>query len=85
MTTENAPDRLYCEDCKFCAVPETGLQFARCQNPNASMESNDGFVARVLIAHAFCSVTRGIPAQCGPQAKWFEPKDTLVAAPKGGE
>lgn len=74
-------DRKYCEDCRFCFVPPSGIKFARCMAEGAVDQSFDKFVSRQfdgLEEHQYASTMR--VAQCGPAANWFEPKQAEAVA-----
>lgn len=67
----------YCEDCRFYARGALGHTTSRCGSPKAAQVGSDRYVARDLDQAPFCSTMR--IAQCGPEAKWFEAKQTVAA------
>lgn len=80
QTTTETPIRRYCEDCRFCQVPATGLAYARCGNSKApAMSLGDKYVARQFDKPVFAASARGDAKLCGPDANWFEPAPATAA------
>lgn len=79
---ENATQgRRYCEDCRFCQVGVAGLSTARCGNPKApKISSGDQYVARQFDRPTFASIMRDNADKCGPDAAWFEAKQSEAEA-----
>lgn len=77
-------ERRYCEDCRFCFVPPSGIEFARCISPAAPTEdlTERRFLSRRFDVemHPYSSVMRMGDHRCGQDGKWFEPKIEVEAA-----
>ncbi len=67
----------YCEQCRFFVASINGMPFSKCSAPGAAQMTGDRFVAAELDQPPYCSTMR--VSQCGPSAKWFEPKQTVAA------
>lgn len=67
----------YCEQCIHFVRSLNGLSFSKCGAPKAEQVSGDRFVARELDVPPYASTMR--IAQCGPEARWFEAKQTVAA------
>lgn len=67
--------RKYCEDCRFCQVPVTGIAHARCGEPRAKkLTGGSEFVAREFDRPTYAATARTDTQQCGPSAAWFQAK-----------
>jgi hypothetical protein len=77
-----SPSKKYCEDCRLCFVPPSGLEYSRCMAPGAFSSDARIFISRKFDAeqHRYASATRCDVNMCGPVAAWFEPKTEAEAA-----
>ena len=60
-----------CKDCRFHYQPTELFGFHLCNNPNAHYTSPVTGESQEQL----CASLRIISADCGPEGKWFEPKD----------
>lgn len=73
-------ERKYCEDCRFCQVGATGIHYARCGEPRASMQTGGSeFVSRQFDKPSYAASVRLDAQQCGRGAAWFQAKDQAEA------
>ena len=68
----------FCKDCKWCCAD--GGFFWRSVTPNAKcgyVKNNRNVMVTgdIRDSRDFCSINRGCEHLCGPDAKWFEPKE----------
>jgi hypothetical protein len=63
--------RLYCEDCCYVQVPDTGKNYARCGHPEAVATGGDRFVARELDKPPHAATMRERGDKCGHDGEWF--------------
>lgn len=68
---QNTTERRYCEDCRFCATPSTGIAYARCSKAPETT-SADRFVSRQFNKPSYAATMRADVKLCGPDAAWFE-------------
>jgi hypothetical protein len=84
MSTQQPQERRYCENCRFCIVPESGLRYARCER--AGIRDDGAHYISPKFAgpkpDEFCSTVRSstAPDRCGPSALWFEAKPAVQEA-----
>lgn len=73
-------DKKYCENCKHCFVPPSGLKYARCAKfPSLAAER---FISKEFDEweeHRYCSSVRVNDELCGSTAKLFEAKEVANA------
>ena len=73
----------YCEDCRWCKIPESGeKKYAKCVAPSNPVTGSlvfRGDEGKYVIEYCATLRNSGDAINCGPQARWFEPKLAIVA------
>jgi hypothetical protein len=70
-----------CKDCKHSKRDFTfGWQFGKCMREPPAVDPVDGKQKKTGL---YCSTQREFPHLCGPEAKYFEQKPTLVERLEG--
>lgn len=72
---EPQPERL-CKDCQWYEAHQYGEAYDKCTNPKTMQFIKRDNVRGEHRQYTYCNVHRAYGISCGPQGKFYEPKET---------